>query len=76
MVTFFYVNVVTFSILKLSLNPKLDFLNFDSRLLRLSAPLIAPLLSHIFNLSLCIGNIPQDLKLARIRTHFVPYLYK
>ena len=59
-------NFVVEELLKLSLNPKLDFLNFDTKLLRLSAPLIAPLLSHIFNLSLCSGNIPQDFKIARV----------
>ena len=50
--------------MKLSSHPKIDFLKFDNKLLRLSAPLIAPLIAHIFNLSLCSGLVPSDLKLA------------
>ena len=51
-------------LLKLSSHPKIDFLKFDNKLLHLSAPLIAPLIAHIFNLSLCSGLVPSDLKLA------------
>ena len=53
-------------LLKLSSHPKIDFLKFDNKLLRLSAPLIAPLIAHIFNLSLCSGLVPSDLKLASV----------
>ena len=38
----------------------------DNKLLRLASPLIAPVLIHIFNLSLAQGHIPKDLKLARV----------
>ena len=38
----------------------------DPKLLRVSSLIIAPLLTHIFNLSLAQGFIPKDLKLARI----------
>ena len=53
-------------LLHLSSEPKLDILNFDTKLLRLSAPLIAPILTHIYNLSLSSGFIPPDWKLARV----------
>ena len=38
----------------------------DNKLLRLASPIIAPLLCHIFNLSLCNGIVPSDWKLARV----------
>ena len=60
------VNFVLQELLHLSPDPHLDVLDLDSKLLRLSAPLIAPLLAHIYNLSLFSGIIPSDWKLARI----------
>ena len=36
------------------------------KFLRLASPIIAPLLCHIFNLSLCNGIVPSDWKLARV----------
>ena len=51
---------------KLSSDSKLDVLLMDSRLLRLSANLVAPSLCHILNLSLQTGVIPADLKIARV----------
>ena len=39
---------------------------FDTKLLRLSAALLTPLITHIFNLSLCLGTIPNEFKLAKI----------
>ena len=59
-------NFILKELLKLSLVPKMDFLGFDSKLLHLSSLLIAPLLCHIFNLSLFSGNVPQDFKTARV----------
>ena len=41
-------------------------LKFDTKLLRFVAPIIAPLLTHVFNLSLFSGFLPQDWKLARV----------
>ena len=55
-------NDILKELLKLPLKPEMDFLNFDNKLLRISSPLIAPLLAHIFNLSLCSGIIPDDFK--------------
>ena len=55
-------NDILKELLKLPLKPKMDFLNFDNKLLGISSPLIAPLLAHIFNLSLCSGIIPDDFK--------------
>ena len=59
-------NTILKKLLKLTPNSKLDFLNFDNKLLFLSAPLISYLLTHIFNLSLCSGIIPHDFKIARV----------
>ena len=59
-------NIILKKLLKLTPNSKLDFLNFDNKLLFLSAPLISYLLTHIFNLSLCSGIIPHDFKIARV----------
>ena len=42
----------------------------DNKLLRLASPLIAPVLAHIFNLSLAEGHIPKDWKLARVTPVF------
>ena len=60
------VNFTLKELLKLPLKLSLDVLNFDHKLLHVSAPAIAPSLSHIFNLSLHHGTIPDDWKTARI----------
>ena len=57
-------NFVLQELLHLSEKPKLDIIKFDTRLLRISAPIIAPFLTHIYNLSLCTGTLPQDWKVA------------
>ena len=36
----------------------------DSKLLRLASPIIAQVIAHIFNLSLALGTLPADWKLA------------
>ena len=36
----------------------------DTKLINICAPVIAPALAHIFNLSLRSGNVPDDFKLA------------
>ena len=64
------VDFVLHELLHLSLKPKLDLFNFDNRLLRLSAPLFSPILTHIFNLSLFHGTLPDDWKTARITPIF------
>jgi hypothetical protein len=43
-----------------------DVLGFDSKLLKLSADLISPHLTHLFNLSIKEGHMPKDWKVARI----------
>ena len=48
----------------------LDILDMDSLLLCMSALVIATALTHIFNLSLYHGIIPNDLKMARITPIF------
>ena len=53
-------------LIRLPLHSKQDLLNFDSKLLRLAAPIIAPILTHLFNLSLFHGTLPNDWKLACI----------
>ena len=60
------INFVLQELLKLPKNSKLDVLNFDSRLLRLASPIMAPILTHIYNLSLCFSSIPADFKKALI----------
>ena len=46
--------------------PKLDVLNIDSKLMKLSADYIAPSLYQIFNLTLTQNYIPSDWKKAKI----------
>ena len=41
-----------------------DVLDMDTALLKLASHLIAPSLTHIYNLSLYQGEIPNDLKRA------------
>ena len=45
-------------------------LELDTYLLKLAAHLIAPSLSHVFNLSLYQGVLPDDFKIARITPVF------
>ena len=59
-------NFILKELLKLGPKPKLDLFHFDNKLLHLSSPLIAPLLAHIYNLSLLSGTLPQDFKIARV----------
>ena len=43
-----------------------DVLNFDTKLLHITASIISNSLTHLFNLSLATGFVPLDWKLARI----------
>ena len=56
-------NDLLHKILKL---PHQNQLEMNSSLLKLAAPLIAPSLTHIMNLSLCLGIVPSDWKCARV----------
>ena len=38
----------------------------SNQLLRMASPIIAPLLCHVFNLSLNQGIVPSDWKLAKV----------
>ena len=60
------VNFVLHELLHLPLKSSHDILTIDYKLLRLSSPIIAPLLTHIFNLSLAQGILPVDLKTALV----------
>jgi hypothetical protein len=60
------INVVLRELLSLPDVSKLDVLDMDCKLLRNSALLLAPLLTHIFNLSLALGHLPNDWKIARV----------
>ena len=60
------VNFTLRELLKLPMRTNLDGIDMDPKLLKLSAPAIAPSLTHIFNLSLYHGLIPSDWKVARI----------
>ena len=57
-------------IMVLTTSTSLDILDIDSKLLQVSAHLIAPSLTHIFNLSLYSGVLPSEFKLARITPVF------
>ena len=57
-------------LLRLSGTTSLDVLELDTYLLKLAAHLIAPSLSHVFNLSLYQGVLPDDFKFARITPVF------
>ena len=59
-------NEVLQHLLKLGNKSSLDIIDMDNKLLCLASPIIAPLLCHIFNLSLCNGIVPSDWKLARV----------
>ena len=64
------VNFVLHELLHLPLKSSHDILTIDCKLLRLSSPIIAPLLAHIFNLSLAQGILPVDLKTALVTPIF------
>ena len=49
---------------------KVDVLTFDSKLLNISADIIAPSLTHIFNMSIESGYVPKDWKLAKVSPAF------
>ena len=63
-------NFILQELLKLPSLPKIDFLQFDNKLLHLSSPLISPILAHIFNLSLATGDVPADFKIAGVTPIF------
>ena len=70
------VNFVLHELLHLPFKSSHDILTIDCKLLRLSSPIIAPLLSHIFNLSLAQGILPVDLKTALVTPVFKNKGYK
>ena len=43
-----------------------DVLNFDTKLLRITANIISTSLTHLFNMSLATGFVPLDRKIARV----------
>ena len=49
---------------------KIDVLGMDSYLLHLAAPIIAPSLTYLANISLRFGSLPSDLKIARVTPVF------
>ena len=57
---------VSQNIAKLPNKSSNDILNFDTKLLKLSNNIISPVLSHIFNMIISTGHIPDDFKLSRI----------
>ncbi len=59
-------NTIRKLVCKLPEKSKIDILNMDSRLLRLSAIEITPVLSHIFSLSLQFGIVLPQWKQSRI----------
>ena len=54
------------NLIKLSDHSNLDVLGFDSKLLKLTADLIAPQVAYLVNLSIQEGYVPSDWKLARV----------
>ena len=63
-------DLVCKKILGLKLSSTLDILDIDTKLLKLSAYLISPSLTHVYNLSLCQGIVPMDLNVARVTPVF------
>ena len=59
-------NYVLEELLSLPNKSSLDILNMDSKLLRLASPIIVQVIAHIFNLSLALGTLPADWKIARV----------
>ena len=57
-------------LLKLPPRHNVDVLGMDSYLLQLAAPIIAPSINYLVNLSLINGQVPTDLKLARVTPIF------
>lgn len=51
---------------KLPDRSNLDLLYMDSKLLRISADIIAPFVTKMFNLSITSGKVPSDWKIARV----------
>ena len=51
---------------KLPLNSSLDVLNFDSKLLRIASTAIVKSFTHILNISISTGVLPDDWKIGRI----------
>ena len=47
-----------------------DLLEMDSKLLRISFNVISPFITHLFNLSIKSGSIPEDWKIARVTPVF------
>ena len=43
-----------------------DVLNFDTKLLRITANIISTSLTHLFNMSLATGFVPLEWKIARV----------
>ena len=64
------VNSVLKELLNLPNRRSLDVLDMNNKLLHISPPAIAPVIKHIFNLSLYHGKIPSDFKLARVTPIF------
>ena len=59
--------VEVYNELRLLKKPKsCDILGFSTKLLRIAAPVVAVYITHIFNLSLCIGKFHEDWKLAKV----------
>ena len=56
--------------MSLKTSTSLDVLNIDSKLLKIAAHLISPSLTHVFNLSLHAGILPDDFKFARVTPVF------
>ena len=56
--------------MSLKTSTSLDVLNIDSKLLKISAYLISPSETHVFNLSLHAGILPDDFKFARVTPVF------
>ena len=68
--TYISVESVTHELTNLGHKSNLDVLDLDSKLLCLSANVIAPSLCHLFNLSLFTGFVPTDWKKARVTPIF------
>ena len=62
-------NEVLQHLLKLGNKSSLDMIDMDNKLLRLASPIIAPLLCHIFNLSLCNGSCTIRLEISKSNAH-------
>ena len=63
-------NSVLKELLDLPMKTGLDIIDMDHKLLRLSSPIISPIITHIFNLSLAQGMLPTDWKIAKVTPIF------